>query len=343
MAAKMQIRQLSVAPWLSQALYVAAKLGVADELVDGPRPVTEIARTTGAHADTLNRFLRALASTGIFDEPDPGTFALNPPAEQLRSDRPDSMRPIVLLHGEETFRAWADVLHTVTTGQPAFDSVYGTSFYGYLADHPEAERIFNAAMGISGQPPLVLDALDFSSASTLVDVGGGSGTLLARVLERDTRLAGILIDLPDAVREGLRSIAGDPIAQRIEGVAASFFDEMPAGDTYVLARVLHNWSDEQALAILRNVRAVIPAGGRLHVLDRLVPEVKGPHPAKIADLVMLVVLGGRDRTLPEYTALLEAAGFEIESVIAPPPGSDPRAESAITCVPASADTGLTAR
>ena len=332
MAAKMQVRQLSTAPWLSQALYVVAKLGVADELVDGARPVAEIARATGAHADTLYRFLRALASVGVFEEPTSGVFALAPASEQLCSDRRDSMRAVVLMHGEQTFRAWANVMHTVATGQPAFDDVYGTSFYAYLADHPDAERIFNAAMGVSGQPPLVVDALDFSSARTIVDVGGGSGALLARVLERDEQLAGILLDLPDAVR-GLREVAGDRVADRIAGIPGSFFDEIPAGDSYVLSRVLHNWGDEQARAILGRIRAVIPAGGRLYILDRLVPDVKGPHPAKISDLVMLVVLGGRDRTLPEYSALLESAGFAIESMIAPPRGSDPRAESAIVCTP----------
>ncbi len=332
MAAKMQIRQISTAPWLSQALYVIAKLGVADELVGGPQPVEEIAQATGAHADTLYRFLRALASVGVFEERATGIFALAPPAEQLRSDRRDSMRPVVVMHGEETFTAWSNVMHTVMTGRPAFDAVYGTPFYAYLADHPEAERIFNAAMGVSGQPPLVVHALDFSSARKIVDVGGGSGALLAHVLEHDAELEGVLLDLPDAV-EGLRDVAGDSVVDRIEAVAGSFFDVMPDGDSYVLSRVLHNWGDEQALAILRKVRATIPAGGRMYVLDRLVPEVKGPHPGKISDLVMLVVLGGRDRTLTEYSALLESAGFEIEAMIAPPRGSDPRAESAIVCVP----------
>jgi SAM-dependent methyltransferase len=332
-AAKMQIRQLSTAPWLSQALYAVAKLGVADLLADGARPVDELAKLTDAHPDTLYRFLRALASVDIFAEPEPRTFGLTPASEQLRTDLPGSMRHVVMMHGEETFRAWADVLHTVRTGKPAFDKVYGASFYSYIAEHPEAEQTFHAAMGVSGAPPLVVDALDLSWARAIVDVGGGSGSLLAHVLGKNGDARGALIDLPDAVSEGVRRLASEGLADRAECVPGSFFDGVPEGDAYLLSRVLHNWGDDEALAILRNIRSVIKPGGRLYVLDRLVPDVPGPHPGKIADLVMLVVLGGRDRTEAEYTALLETAGFTVDTVTAPPPGSDPRAESAITATP----------
>jgi SAM-dependent methyltransferase len=328
----MKIRQLSTAPWLSQAMYAAAKLGIADLLVDGSRPVEELAQASGAHPDTLYRLLRALASVEIFAEPRPRAFALNPAAAQLRSDRPDSVRHVVIMHGEETFRAWAEILHTVQTGEPAFDKVYGVPFYQYLAKHPAAEEVFNAAMGVSGQPPMVIDGLDLSRAGTVVDVGGGSGALLARVLQQHPDARGAVLDLPDAIADAQRRFAEAGLAQRAEGVVGSFFDGVPAGDAYLLCRVLHNWDDEDVRVILRNIRAAAPVGARLYVLDRIVPDVPGPHPGKVADLVMLVVLGGRDRTRPEYEALLQSADFDVEAVIDPPPGADPRAESAIVAV-----------
>lgn len=331
-AAKMKIRQMSTAPWLSQALYAAAKLGIADQLVAGPQPVEALARASDADPETLYRLLRALASTEIFDEPRPRTFALNPAAAQLRSDRPDSVRHVVIMHGEETFRAWADVLHTVRTGKPAFDHVYGVPFYDYLTDHPSAAETFHAAMGVSGQPPLVVNRLDFQEAKTVVDVGGGSGALLASVLDAHPGLRGSLLDLPEAVEEGERRFAAAGLADRVDSHAGDFFDGVPTGDAYLLCRVLHNWGDQDALAILANIRASAAPGSTLYVLDRVVPDVPGPHPGKIADLVMLVVLGGRDRTLPEYKNLLDTAGFDVESVVEPPPGSDPRAESAIVAV-----------
>lgn len=332
-AAKMRIRELSIAPWISQAMYAIAKLGVADHLADGPRPVDEVAHLVGADPDTLHRLCRALASAGVLTETGPRTYGLDAPGEELISDRPGSMRDIVVMHGEETFRAFADVLHTARTGRPAFEQAFGTSFYDYLDSHPEAERLFHRAMGVSGQPPAVVRSLDFEGAKTVVDVGGGSGGLLAEVLLDRPAVNGVLLDMADAVAEGSRRMESAGLADRVRCVAGSFFDPAPEGDTYVLARVLHNWGDEEALRILSRIREAMPSHGRLYVLDRLVPEVPGPHPGKTADLVMLVVLGGRDRTRSEYAALLEAAGFVLDSVVPPPPGSDPRAESALMARP----------
>ncbi|MEU0274311.1 methyltransferase [Streptomyces sp. NPDC006307] len=333
LAAKARVRELSIAPWISQAMYAIAKLGVPDHLVDGPRPVEEVAPLVGADPDTLHRLCRALASAGVLTEAGPRTYGLDEPGQQLVSGRPGSLRDVVVMHGEETFRAFADILHTARTGRPAFERVFGTSFYDYLRDTPEAEQLFHRAMGVSGRPPAVAGSLDLDGAKTVVDLGGGSGDLLAEVLTGHPGTHGVLLDLADAVEEGRRRMANAGLADRVRCVAGSFFDAVPEGDTYLLARVLHNWGDEDALRILRRVRDAIPPHGRLVVLDRLVPEVAGPHPGKTADLVMLVVLGGRDRTRTEYADLLAEAGFALESVVAPPPGADPRAESALVARP----------
>ncbi|MGP4000698.1 methyltransferase [Streptomyces sp. 8N706] len=334
LAAKMRIRELSIAPWVSQAMYAITKLGVPDHLAEGPRPVDEVAPLVGADPETLHRLCRALSSAGVLTETAPRTYGLAEPGEELVSDRPGSLRDVVVMHGEETFSAFADILHTARTGRPAFDHVFGSSFYEYLESHSEAEQLFHRAMGVSGRPPAMVSTLDFDGAKTIVDLGGGSGGLLAEVLAQRPGTEGVLVDLAEAVAEGARRMEREGLADRVRCVPGSFFDPAPAGDTYLLARVLHNWGDEDALRILGRIREVIPAHGRLYVLDRLVPEVPGPHPGKTADLVMLVVLGGRDRTRTEYVDLLRAAGFELEKVAPPPPGADPRAESALVARPA---------
>lgn len=334
LAAKMRIRELSISPWVSQAMYALAKLRVPDHLADGPRSVDEVAPLVGAHPDTLHRLCRALASAGVLTETGPRTYGLAEPGEELLSDRPGSLRDVVVMHGEETFRAFGEILHTAQTGRPAFEKLFGSPFYSYLETHPEAESLFNRAMGVSGRPPAVVENLDFDGAKTIVDVGGGSGALIADILTRRPGTAGVLLDLPEAVAEGEQRMAGEGLADRVTCVPGSFFDPVPqGGDAYLLARVLHNWGDEDALRILGRVREAMPSHGRLYVLDRLVPEVSGPHPGKTADLVMLVVLGGRDRTRTEYTELLAAAGFTLETVVSPPAGGDPRAESALVARP----------
>ncbi|MEC3894041.1 methyltransferase [Nocardiopsis alba] len=332
-ADRMRIRELSTAPWLSQALYAVTKLGVPDALIEGALPVEEIADRVGADPAALHRFLRALTSAGVFAEVGSRVYELNAPARHLCSDTPASMRHIVIMHGEETFRAFADVLHTVRTGLPSFDAVYGKGFYEYLPEHPEAEATFHAAMGISGAPPVVADEIDFRDPATVIDLGGGSGALLTRVLERYPDAKGVLVDVADAVAEAERVYGGTEVGARMTFVPGDFFGPAPRGDVYLLSRVLHNWDDERAGRILDRIREVIPEEGRLCVLDRVVPDVSGPHPSKIADLVMLVVLGGGDRTRKEYGSLLERHGFSVESLIPPSAGADPRAESAIVARP----------
>jgi hypothetical protein len=255
--------------------------------------------------------LRALAGAGVFEQAGPHTFGLGALGHYLRGDVPASQKYAALLFGAETFRAWAEVLHTAHTGEPSFDKVYHRGFYDYLEEHPELAAVFNRVMGVAGVVPPVAQGFDFGSGGHLVDVGGGNGTVLAALLAAHPGLRGTVVDLAEAVAGAPPVLAAAGVEGRCAAVAGSFFDPLPAGaDWYLLSRVLHNWSDADAVRILRNVRTAIPAGGRLLVCERFLPEGGEYHIGKVFDLVMLVMLGGRDRTAAEYGELLAAAGFE---------------------------------
>lgn len=320
-------------PWINQSIYVAASLGIADQLGDEPRTISFLAKACDAHEDALYRFCRALAGLGVLRAHPGGAFSLTEMGRTLRSDAPNTLRWGIMLHGGETFRAWGNVLHTVRTGKPAFDDVFGTSFFEYLADHPEYNEIFHRTMGVTDRPPEVLAEYDFSRARVVADIGGGIGTLLASVLVRYEHLSGILQDLPEGVRGAADNLAAHGVAERCEVIGASFFDSLPVADTYVLSRVLHNWDDDQAVELLTGVRKRMTEGGRLLVVDHLLPDTGGFHPALLADLQMLVVLGGKDRTESELRALLAEAGFTVTAQWDGPVGTSPRVDSMLEAVP----------
>jgi hypothetical protein len=304
--------------WVSQALYVAAKLGVADLLADGPRPVEALAAATQTDSSSLRRILRALASIGVFTEARPGTFALTPLAALLRTGTPDSMRALTIMYAEEQYRAWGDVLHSVQTGKTAFEKQFGTSYFAYLAQHPAADRVFNEAMtGYTTQlVGAVVDAYDFSPFKAVVDVGGGYGTLLAAILHRHPVTRGILFDQPHVVAAAGEQLAVAGVAERCTTVGGDFFVEVPAsGDAYVLAQILHDWDDERSVAILRQCRRAIPVHGKLLVVELVLPPGEEPFFGKWLDLHMLVMLGARERTATEYDALFRAAGFALTRVV----------------------------
>jgi hypothetical protein len=324
-----RLLQMLVAPWIAQSLYVAAKFDIADRLAAGPAGVDRLAEESGLHADTLYRMLRTLASVGVFSEPEPRRFALAELGQFLRADVPGTQKFSALLFGEETFRAWADVVHTARTGKPAFERLYGVPFYDYLDQHPESNRIFNRVMGQADVVPPMALAYDWSATRHIVDVGGGSGALVANVLADHPGLTATLFDRREAVDEAGPTLAAAGVTGRCTVVAGSFFDEVPAGgDAYVLSRVLHNWSDERALAILRQLRKAVPPDGRLLIFERLLPDGDVPSIGKVFDLVMLVVLGGRDRSAAEYRKLLDAAGFGVVDEIV-----GPAEFGRLTCVP----------
>ena len=315
--------QMMTGYWVSQALYVAAKLGVADRLADGPVSCADLAAATGADAPSLYRVLRALASVGVFTETAPGTFALTPLADLLRGDAPGSMRALAIMYAEEQYRAWGDLLHSVRTGRPAFPHQFGTDYFAYLARHSEADRVFNAAMtGWTTQlASAVADAYNFAPFKTIVDVGGSYGTLLAAILRRHPGARGFLFDQPHVAAAAAEHLAAAGVADRCTAVGGDFFVEVPAGgDAYVLAQILHDWDDERSVAILKQCRRAIPGDGKLLVVELVLPQGEEPFFGKWLDLHMLVLLGARERTAAQYDALFQASGFRLTRVIPTPSG-----------------------
>lgn len=319
--------------WVAQCCYAVAKLGVPDLLADGPLSVDELARRSGADPDALARLLRGMASIGLFRRTAPRTYALTSVTDCLRSDVPHSLRQMAILDGEEVFRSFADIQHTMRTGAPAFDKIYGEPFYDYINGNHTVAATFADAMN-ANRVPKTLAACDLSGVGTLVDVGGGSGGLLIEALGSYPGMRGMLLELPEAVRAAGKQLAEAGLAGRVDLVEGSFFDGVPeGGDAYVLARVLHNWADDKASQILRGVRAAMRPGARLVVFEQLVPEEDSDPDAAsgMVDLLMLVLLEGHDRTQEHYLRLLTGAGFTLETVHH---GDGPSADSAIVAVAA---------
>ena len=254
---------------VSQAIYVAARLGIADLLKDGPRGSDDLAGATGAHADTLRRVLRFLAGVGLFDEVTPGRFALTPLGAGLRGDVPGSIRPMTLMLLDYTgWQPWGHLWHSVRTGETAFAHVHGLGRFDYLAAHPDTGAIFNAAMtgNTAWSGTAITDAYDFAGIGRLVDVGGGHGLLLATVLRAHPDMRGVLFDRPDVVAGAGATLAGAGVADRCERVGGDFFtDILPDGDAHILRQIIHDWDDARATAILANCRRALPARGRLLV------------------------------------------------------------------------------
>lgn len=315
--------QMMTGYWVSQALYVAAKLSIADLLTEGLVDCEDLAATTDTHAPSLKRVLRALASVGVFTEVRPGSFALTPLAELLRTQTPGSMRALAIMYAEEQYRAWGELLLSVRTGEMAFDHQFGMGYFKYLAQHPDADQVFNEAMtGWTHQlVGAVVDVYDFSSFKTLVDVGGGYGALLAAILQSNPDTRGILFEQPRVVASAEKQLVAAGVADRCTFVGGDFFAAVPeGGDAYVLSQILHDWDDERCVAILRQCRQVMPGHGKLLVVELVLPAGDEPSLGKWLDLHMLVLLGGRERTAAEYDTLFGAAGFKLGRVVPTPPG-----------------------
>ena len=297
---------------LSGLIALAAKLRVADHLATGPKTAGELALLTSCGEDSLYRALRALASWGIFAEEPGRCFRLTPKAEYLRSDAADSLRVAAEVVGEEwAWRPWGSLLHTVRTGTPAFDYLFGESTWRWFGDNPAAAGLFNQHMeGITSKDSeAILAAYDFPGMRTVVDVGGGQGTLLAAILRRHPNATGVLVNLPQVIRSADRERFND-VAHRFEWVAGNFFDAVPAGcDVYVLKDILHDWADEQARSILATCRRAMREDSILLVIEHLVCPPNRHCVAKIVDIQMMVRTGGRNRTQEEFRELFEWSGF----------------------------------
>ena len=304
--------------WISQAIYAAAKFGIADHLKDGPKSVDELAEATATNADALYRLLRALASKGIFAEGEPRQFSLTPLAELLQSDVPGSKRALALMSGDEQFRAWAEIDYSIQTGKIAFEKVYGKPIFDYLGDNPDKARIFDAAMvGIHGrESDAILDAYDFSQIGVVTDIGGGNGSQITGILHRHTAMKGILFDLPHVIERAKNQIESAGLSDRCELVAGNFFDAVPEGaDAYMMRHIIHDWDDEKSLTILRNCHRAMSSNGKLLIVESVIPSGNEPFGGKFLDLVMLLIPGGKERTDDEYRMLLGKAGFELTRVV----------------------------
>jgi hypothetical protein len=308
--------------WIASATGVAAKLGVADELAAGPKQIDAVATAVGAHADSLRRLLRALASVGIFAEDDQGRFANTPLSETLRSG-PGSFRAMVIMAGEAPVtRAWDELLHSVRTGASAFEKVHGEGIFEYFRRDKEFARIFSDAMTSRSamEAHVVTAAVDFSRAALLVDVAGGQGLLLASILAKTPSQRGVLFDMPAVVADAKPILERAGVASRCEVVGGNFFESVPGGaDGYILKHILHDWDDPNCLTILRNIHAAAKPESRLFVIESVLAPGNAPHFGKLLDIQMLVMThGGRERTRGEWATLLEAGGFALERVVETP-------------------------
>jgi len=315
--------QMMTGYWVTQAVYVAAKLGVADLLASGPVSINDLAATTHTDAPSLHRVLRALASVGVCSEVAPGWFALTPLAGLLRSGTPDSMRALAIMYAEEPYRAWGDMLYSVRTGQPAFEHQFGMGVFEYFAKNPEAGAVFNEAMtGLIMQvADAVVGSYDFSKFATVVDVGGNQGTLLTAILRGHPSLRGVLFDLPHVVADAEPVLAKAGVEDRCARFGGDFFQTIPTGgDAYVLASILHDWDDSRCVAILTRCRSVMPPHGKLLIVELVLPPGDEPFFGKWVDLHMLVMASGRERTAAEYGKLFRAGGFELSRVVPTPAG-----------------------
>ena len=303
---------------VSQAIHVAAKLGLADLLKDGPKSCDELARASATHAPSLYRVLRALACAGVFTEADGGVFGLTPLGATLQSDVPGSMRAMSVFMGDQcNWQAWGDILHSVKTGESAFEHVFGMGFFQHLERHPEAARIFNHAMTSNSEPfdAAVTAAYDFSDIRHIVDVGGEHGSLISSILKAYPKMKGILFDVPH-VSEGARCrLSAEGVAERCSVVAGDFLESIPEGaDAYLMKHIIHDWDEASAINILKNCRRAMASDARLLLIEEVIPCGDAPSLGKLVDLEMMLMPGGRERTEAEYAALFEAAGFRLTSI-----------------------------
>lgn len=291
--------------------------GIADLLADGPRTAEDLAERSGTQAVPLRRILRMLATRGLFREED-GAFALTESGTGLRADVPGSQRATALLFTDEMFRRSAEnIPDTLRTGEPGFETAYGVPFFAHLSATPDKSRLFDAAMTTrTGQANEdIAGAYPFPASGTVVDVGGGRGGLLREALTRSPGLRGVLFDRPETVADHLLDTAELDGRWRTEG--GDFFTAVPkGGDLYLLKNILHDWPDEDCLRILRTIRRAVTPGTRLLVIDAVLPADGSPHPALALDIVMLMVVRGRERTAAEFEDLLTRAGFRLRRILA---------------------------
>jgi SAM-dependent methyltransferase len=315
-----QLIQMGTGGTVANVVHMAAKLGLADKLADGPKSAVELAGPSALHAPSLHRLMRTMASLGLLTEGEQLRFSLTKLGEALRSDAPGSARSTLLMTGSSWVGSgFANLLHSLQTGGTGFEKAQGMPFFDYLAQHPEDASVFGEAMvGLHGaEPPAVAAAYDFSMFETVVDVGGASGNMLAAILGRYPEPRCVLFDRPHVVVDAEKLLKANDDTGRVTVEAGDFFLSVPSGgDAYILSHILHDWNDDQCLTILDHCRKAMKPDGRLLIVEMVLPPGDAPHPGKILDMVMLALIGGQERTETEYASLLDKAGFRLSRVVA---------------------------
>jgi hypothetical protein len=336
---------------ISRLIYVAAELGLADKMADGSRSADELATETRTHARSLYRMLRALTAYGVFEETEPGKFGLTTMGAQLRSDVPGSVRNFARFFGDQrSWRCYADVEHTIRTGETAMRRAYGMGSFEYYAEHPAEASIFNGAMAEVTRRvgSAATAAYDFSAFRVIMDVGGGNGALIAKLLHAAPAAKGILFDLPAGVSEAQQVLTTNGVAERCTIVPGDFFKSVPTGaDAIVLKSVIHDWDDASATSILGNCRSAASANTRLLLIERVMPARMTASPAgqrgAVLDIRMLLVAGGRERTEEEYRALLASSGFTLTRTVMLPEPIDMAVIEAVPRAPWRRPSGIACR
>ena len=307
--------EIATGYWISQAIYVAAKLGIADLLEDGPQSSDVLAAATRSDARSLYRLLRALSSIGVLSQVDDDSFSLSRLGNALRTNVPGSLRAIVITIGEIHYQACGELLHSVQTGTSGFNHAFGTSLFEYLQQNTEAAGAFNRGMTnlASLLAHAVVLAYDFSGIASIIDVGGGQGELLMKILELYPETSGIVFDLGNTFGSPKHTVSS---AERCSYVAGNFFNSVPEkADAYLLCGVIHDWSDDRAAVILKNCRKAMAKNGRVLILEMIVPKARSGSFSKILDLNMMVMTGGRERTKHDFHALLDAADLRVTRIV----------------------------
>jgi O-methyltransferase domain len=309
------LTQLIFGKWVSMAISVAARLRVADKLADGARSIAELATETKTHEASLFRLMRALASVGVFSTDENGRFQLTDVGQLLRTGVKGSLRGVAdFLGAEWSWRAWENLVHSVRTGETAFEKVYGENVFAYLSKHADESAVFDEGMtGFSGKSAdAVADAYDFSRFKTLADIGGGHGYLLSVILRKYPGLRGIVFDAPHVVSGASAILTRFELSDRCTTVGGDFFQSVPGGcDAYIMKHIIHDWNDRDSERIIRTIRSAAKPGSCLLLVEMVIPTGDAPHPGKLLDLEMLVVASGKERTEQEYQQLLLRSGYRL--------------------------------
>lgn len=307
-----QLMNLILGKWISKPIYVVTKLGIADQLADGPKGVKELSEACSCHEDSLYRILRALASIDIFKETDERVFELTPIAALLQKDQMASS--VLMFNSEWSDRAWDHLLESVQTGKSAFEIAFGEPVFEWLHKNPEEERIFNEANMIKARTfhKTIVNTYNFSHIGQLYDIGGGLGSLSFEVLERYPTVKATVADLPSVVAQTKEVIKEQGMEERCSTTECDFFKEVPkGGDAYMLSNILHDWTDEQCKVILDNLYEAMESYAALLVIEHQVQPGNKKDRAKFLDLEMMVSAGGKERTQEEFAELFHRSGFQL--------------------------------